>query len=337
MKLWSWILLAVVLVMLGISSFQNTRWDFSSKPTSTPAAPPAPPAPPAVDREAEERAAKQRFRAEVQEKTRIYQQKNEVLLRDFLSRLPYAGDSAFESARRHGETFVQQTTKVTFCTSLVYKMAKDRLTGSESLNEALAPIVRQEICAPLADGQAQIRNELENFLIRLRENNNQYRADLANLAGRPEFRSRDFVSSPDFTERMNRLEQQVTGFAIEKVCAVVSAGIDIALMRSLYTCIRNVAGHAVAKLAGTVSTSAICAAADGPLPIGDAVGAVLGVGGVIWTGYDIYKVPVKLPEELRTELNRLIDNSRTEMRSDAEAQAREAVRLADEAIFKLDD
>lgn len=329
MKKWAWILLVLILLVLIITEVKMPRWNFGDG-RSAPAAESAPKIEPQVDPQELER----RFKEGVAEKTCLYRQKNEELLQEFLAQLPTLGESSFRSAENNIEPLVQRTTKMSFCTSLVYKMAKDKLTGSSSLTEELAPIVRESLCVPLENGRLAIDNGLRNFMLKLQENHNRYRVEIAEFAGRKEFQALELDSSQSLTEHLNALEQQLTDFALSKTLAAVSAGLEVVFAQSLYSSIRVVAAHAVAKLTGTVSTSAILAVADGPLPIGDAIAAVVGTAGVIWTGYDIYKVSVKLPEELRVKLNELVSDSRAEFRSEAEKQAREAARQTDEAVLK---
>ena len=59
-----------------------------------------------------------------------------------------------------------------------------------------------------------------------------------------------------------------------------------------------VAGRCAPQLAATLGASATCAAADGPLPIGDIIGAALAVGGTVWCCHDIYKAHKALPADM---------------------------------------
>ena len=69
----------------------------------------------------------------------------------------------------------------------------------------------------------------------------------------------------------------------------VSTTLEAALIASTYKIIYRVLAHIAGKLAGTASAAVIAAAADGPLPIGDIIGAIIAVGGLTWTATDIYK------------------------------------------------
>lgn len=327
MKMWSWILLAVIFVVLALTAVVRPKWDFSRVGEGA--------ASRSGERELERRRqqeAERRLRREVEERTELYRRQNGELLQEFLAALPNAGDASFRRAVVNIESFIKRTTKMSFCTKLVYKMVKDKLTGDSSLSEALEPIVRDELCAPLGAGHAAVDNELRNFMLRLQENHNRYRADVMEIAHREDFQGGTLPLATRLPERLGALEQQVMDFAVTKTLTAVGVGLEAVFARSLYLAIRRVAAHAAAKLAGTASAAAVSAVADGPLPVGDIIGAVIGVAGTVWTGYDVYQVSVKLPKELRAELMELVRKTRSEALTEAEAQAREAVRKANEAV-----
>ncbi|MBR4675463.1 MAG: hypothetical protein IKP00_13435 [Victivallales bacterium] len=78
-----------------------------------------------------------------------------------------------------------------------------------------------------------------------------------------------------------------------------------------------VAGRCAPQLAATLGASATCAAADGPLPIGDIVGAALAVGGTVWCCRDIYKAHKALPANLAAALETAVAATVAQCRQEA--------------------
>ena len=60
-----------------------------------------------------------------------------------------------------------------------------------------------------------------------------------------------------------------------------------------------------------------CAAADGPLPIGDIIGIVMAAGGTVWSAYDLYQVKTKLGPEMKSLLLQSVQECQTACRMEA--------------------
>jgi predicted DCC family thiol-disulfide oxidoreductase YuxK len=74
----------------------------------------------------------------------------------------------------------------------------------------------------------------------------------------------------------------------------------------------------------------ICAAADGPIPIGDIFGAVIAAGGTIWTAWDIYDVSYIMPKKLSDELYNGIAQMKTTLLAETRRIAEELVKQSQE-------
>ena len=78
-----------------------------------------------------------------------------------------------------------------------------------------------------------------------------------------------------------------------------------------------VAGRCAPQLTATLGASATCAAADGPLPIGDIIGAALAVGGTVWCCHDIYKAHKALPANMTAALETAVAATVAQCRQEA--------------------
>ena len=96
--------------------------------------------------------------------------------------------------------------------------------------------------------------------------------------------------------------------------AVAGLGMEAVFAKTLVRSISQVLGAIAARMAASWGGAAGLAAADGPLPIGDIVGVVMGVGGTVWSAYDLWQCKVRLPQEITQALNAAVDNFREECR-----------------------
>ena len=94
--------------------------------------------------------------------------------------------------------------------------------------------------------------------------------------------------------------------------ASTSLAIEAIFIRSTVSSIVNCASTMVASL----NTATLCASADGPLPVGDIVGAAIAIGGTAWSGYELYNahknLPAEMSEALRTTISATVAQCRLE-------------------------
>ena len=101
------------------------------------------------------------------------------------------------------------------------------------------------------------------------------------------------------------------------VYAVAGLGMEAVFAKTLIRSLGRVLGAISARMAVSWGSAAGLAVADGPLPIGDIIGVVMGVGGTAWSAYDLWQCRVRLPLEITAALNAAVDNVREECRKRA--------------------
>ena len=99
--------------------------------------------------------------------------------------------------------------------------------------------------------------------------------------------------------------------------AVAGLGIEAVFAKTLIRSLNRVMGTIAARMAVSWGSAAGLSAADGPLPIGDIIGVVMGVGGTVLSAYDLRQCQVRLPLEITAALNALVNNFREECRKRA--------------------
>lgn len=220
------------------------------------------------------------------------------------------------------------------CVSLAYKMAYDKVKGTTRTEDAISPIVKERIVDEIEKAVAAYARWTADFQKELATEEAALAADLA-------VKSKSFESAVSvFSEEnaksvslaVDAFSKDVQDHAYKAAEATVSLALETVMIKTSYTAIMNV----VVRLAGVALSSAVkragasiaaggtAAVVDGPLPIGDIIGAVLTVGGLSWTAYDIYVVTKTMPDEMNAKIREEIVQTRTALEEKALANLQKA-------------
>ena len=220
------------------------------------------------------------------------------------------------------------------CVSLAYKMAYDKVKGITRTEDAISPIVNEKIVDEIEKAVAAYARWTTDFQKELATEESALAADLA-------VKSKSFESAVSvFSEEnaksvslaVDAFSRDVQDHAYKAAEAAVSLALETVMIKTSYTAIKNV----VVRLAGVALSSAVkragasiaaggtAAVVDGPLPIGDIIGAVLTVGGLSWTAYDIYVVTKTMPDEMNAKIQGEIVKTRKALEEKALANLQKA-------------
>ena len=211
--------------------------------------------------------------------------------------------------------------------SLAYKLAYDQVKGTTRAHDAIVPVVEASVLGPVerAVGKyealtrqfdAALRREAEAFALDLAVRAQAFEAEIAVLSS-PEVRRLDGA--------MQDLVAKIGEHAVKTATATVEAAVEAALIRSTVSAIGKVVARtagrvlagAAAKLGGSVAAGVGCAVADGPIPVGDIIGAGIAVIGLGLTAYDIYDAMHVMPGEIRASAGPVLDATRATLAANA--------------------
>ncbi len=276
-------------------------------------------------------ADEQRFREAVTQMANEYKGKNQELMKEFERKLSNAGNTSFQRARNNVQPFVQQVTKFKFCTELCYAMAIDKIRKTDTAMQKLEPLISSMIIKPCEEGQLEVVEALNEFLLKLQENDTEFKAGLANLLEKEHFSVQDLGLREEFLNNNMQLANQIQDFAFEKTLTAASAALEIVFIRSTYLAIKKGLMPIVTKIISSWATGIVISGGDGPLPIADIIGGTVAIGGTVWTCYDIHKVTKILPRELENEMTKMIDGYQREIRFNALDRAKSTLKLCEES------
>ena len=157
----------------------------------------------------------------------------------------------FEEAEKNIPKVVSNLTGTESFLNLCALAVADKATGSDKLEQRIASVIEGPILVPCRKGAAIYGCTINPALAR---------GYLSSL-------HRDSMTSALYASG---------GLALEA-----------AFLKTTLKSVQCVIGPIAGKIAAKFGTGAALAAADGPLPIGDAVGVVLAVGGTAWSVHDL--------------------------------------------------
>ena len=187
----------------------------------------------------------------------------------------------FEEARRNIPSVVDQMTGTGALCKLCWLMSRDKITGSHKTQDYLESILNGPIVGPCRAG-AKI-----------------YGCDIT-AAG--------FV---------NGVRAVNSDYALTGTYALTGLSIEALFLKKTIASLSNVLGKIVARLAASYRGGTACAAADGPLPIGDIIGIVMAAGGTVWSAYDLYQVKTTLGPEMKNLLQQSVQECQAACRMEA--------------------
>ncbi|MBR4124780.1 MAG: hypothetical protein IKR13_01125 [Victivallales bacterium] len=280
-------------------------------------------------------AATEQINAMLQEHTSEYQRRNRQLLEEFQKRVQDVGKENFDQARKNISPFLDKVTSFRFCTKLCYRLVADWLQKTDTAGELLVPPLGTYIYAPCSQGQEKIQDALDDFLLKLRESDTQYRAGLVELANSDQFQACDWAGPKNFIADIQKLAVNLQECAFDTTMVAIGTGLEVVFIRSTLRAISAAMAPIVAKAGTSVAIGVGGSAADGPLPIGDIICGTLAAGGLAWTAYDLYNLTQVLPKQLPKEVAQTIDRAEYDMRTDALNYAAKVVKQCESNSSKL--
>ncbi len=165
--------------------------------------------------------------------------------------------------------------------SLYWMMLRDKCVGGDSTGRHIAEVIGPRIVVPLRKAAAVYKCAVNADAI----------AELPREAA---------------LDNLSRQLYASAGLAIEAV-----------FIRATVSSFTSVLASCAPTMAASLNTAAVCAAADGPLPVGDIVGVIVAIGGTAWSGYELYNAHQALPAEMSEALRNTISATIAQCRQEA--------------------
>jgi hypothetical protein len=227
----------------------------------------------------------------------------------------------FQEIERAADRAAEEVSTYSSCTTIIYRLAKEQLGWSASTADYVEGELRSRLQPSLDTCGRELDAALGRCELALKESTVTLAAELAqanpSAAGRPLAIEVDVRTSGDLDATLRGLG---IGGGVLSIAGTFDAVaiMNTSLVRGLVAKIAQLAASIFAKPAATAAGSAAVAAADGPLPVGDALAVV----GGLWTAYEIYATRAHFEKEIRASLT----NALPEMKRSVHHQIMERIR-----------
>lgn len=216
------------------------------------------------------------------------------ILKAHITKLNKAADDAAKEGSDYGS-----------CCAIIYYLAWDKVRDTakteEYLDSEINPMIEPVVSALAAD----VNRVVDTLEADLRRSTLVLAKDLAAMGPAEGQRLIEVdiegLNEADFEQSLRNLGFNASGIGVAltfDAVAISQSRIGKLILAKIKSIALRMFGKQVAKVAG----SAAVAAADGPLPVGD----VFAVGGLIWTGYDVYASQKEFEKDLRTSVSNLL-------------------------------
>ena len=233
----------------------------------------------------------------------------------------------FDAARREAAAAAQKLGSLSACVPLGIAAVRDRMNGTRKFEEAYLAILDRPVIRPCLLAERAARETLAEYALRLRENHLEFTVALATACGNMPRFSPSTEPSPQLRQMLETLAGRTLSLHSAKASALLGVALELAFVRSGCRSAARLFSAAAAKFCGSLPAAGVCAAADGPLPVGDVVGGILTIAGGVWTACDLYEVSCVLPRQLAEELDAAIGNAGKQLVADSEARAADLDRI----------
>lgn len=168
-------------------------------------------------------------------------------------------------------------------TDCVLMGAKDEVLGgsrfSDYTERAMAPA-----CGLLLKAQGEVQNALEQLRQRTLARVNDLRSRTLSVTHDSGFDLPEVGCDPAQVAHLGAAAEEMM---CDATAATVAVAVEAAFIKFTVESIKPVVKHLIEREAASLGVGGGCAAADGPLPIGDIIGAVIAIGGTAWTAWDV--------------------------------------------------
>ncbi len=226
-----------------------------------------------------------------------------------------------------------------FGMKLCCQLAADKIRRTDSARKTLRAAIRKQILIPGAELQRRAEAVLSDYILQVRVSDARFRSELAEGLDKIRLPATQRRALRRLGAAMTESEDHAAGLAFGQLSTASGVVLETLFIRSTMRLLAAVMAKSAVRLTGTFSAGAASAVADGPLPVGDAIGAAIAAGGLGWTAYDIYTVRRILPEKLRAHLRSAADRYKTGLKSETldrgknvTARMKESLRACERAI-----
>ena len=244
----------------------------------------------------------------------------------FVSEVKSVADTRFGNVRDGIPGVVQEFGTFARCKDLLVTLVKDKMDNGCRTENSIKRDLEADFYRELYDAHDKVNECLVVFLKSVETERLTFRHELE-----VELDSIELPGDEDYRNVLinggERIEKCKRELAEGQMTAAISAIVEATCIRVTVSTVAKILGKSVARMAGSMVAGASAAIADGPIPIGDAIGGAMVLGSTCWTAYDIWQATEVLPMELSKTLRAVANDCETKTVSDFKKAGDEIYRI----------
>lgn len=246
---------------------------------------------------------------------------------------------SFPALHRRNQRAMQQIACYTNCVKMIGMLAYDKVRGRSTCRAWLDRKLAGQFDGPATT----LQRELQTTLDRFNQEMARTTAGLAVAVAGPGINAEVAATVPDPEAIVGLAELDsllgdlgfegglASTFALIDIAAVVNTVLGRKLTEQLVTRATQLVAWIFARPLAAAVAEAGVAAADGPLPIGDAIAAV----GAVWTAYDIWHLRHDFEAKLRNAATRQLESIRAELGKTVHRHVRKSLESHEQARERI--
>jgi hypothetical protein len=259
----------------------------------------------------QDKAILEALNADIQRLWQDTQDKNQADCIAAQRRIDRLNRFAFLRASRGVDSAVGALTSLKGSAALAYLTVKDRIHDTVEADARMNRILREHVLNDLTDSFGQIETVIAGLKDTLEVNQTEMIVQLAQAFQEAKVADGEFLASAlkGFTSQLLEKKPIVGKIALSSTASVGGIGASAVFAKQSLQQLKKVIQYIVKRFLKTQAISGALAAADGPVPLGDAIALVVEVGGTGLCVYELYKARRELKPQLKAaildDLNRL--------------------------------
>lgn len=222
---------------------------------------------------------------EFEEYGRKADQENTAATNNYTKEIDRLCDSYKYDLKRYAASIAEKKCTYSNCVKLIGYMAKDYVFGSNDGESYLSELIQHDVNSKMSNIATNLNDNLINLQKKLNNNTESYANKVCillpstSILKMPEY---SIANTPDFRITLSKLG--LSG-AFNSIALALEAKtlISTGCFSSLRSYLARLAAKAFSGPIKKAAISVILSLCDGPLPIGDIIGAI----GLVWTANDI--------------------------------------------------
>ena len=227
-----------------------------------------------------------------------------------LAKLRTEIDGLHENATRRVSSIAGGLGSMAGITRSIFLLSRDQVTQSSEMQQAL-----DHELTPLTHGLARMTASGQATLESIRRGlDAESNAIAARMLTRVEqVREEHEQALPDFAATLAPAIKAIRTGQIDLGLAAVTLPLEIGLVWSMVSWLKSRLEKWVSRAAAAASTNLVLVAADGPVPVGDAIALLLDLGFAIWAVWDIWHLTDWVPSNIANQLRSALSTHRDQV------------------------